>query len=142
MTVRLWDMHNRTAEPVILRGHEREVWALAFSSDGRWLASGSRDMTVRLWDMHDHTAEPVVLRGHADAVWAVAFSSDGHWLASGSGDTTVRLWVIQVDELTQLACQIADRNLTQGEWQRLLGNDPYHKTCRDLPMRPSVHTQN
>ena len=41
--MRLWDMHNRTAEPVVLRGHEREVWAVAFSSDGRWLASGSGD---------------------------------------------------------------------------------------------------
>jgi WD40 repeat protein len=127
---------------VVLGGHEREVWALAFSSDGRWLASGSGDTTVRLWDMHNHRAEPVVLGGHEREVWALAFSSDGRWLASGSGDTTVRLWVIQVDELTQLACQIADRNLTQGEWQRLLGNDPYHKTCGDLPVRPSVHTQN
>jgi WD40 repeat protein len=92
--------------------------------------------------MHNHRDEPVVLGGHEREVWALAFSSDGRWLASGSGDTTVRLWVIQVDELTQLACQIADRNLTQGEWQRLLGNDPYHKTCGDLPVRPSVHTQN
>jgi hypothetical protein len=63
-TVRLWDMHNRTAEPVVLRGHEKEVRSVAFSSDGRWLASGSTDRTVRLWDMHNRTAEPVVLRGH------------------------------------------------------------------------------
>ena len=51
----------------------------------------------------------------------------------------MRLWRIQVHELIQLACQIASRNLTQDEWQRLLGNSPYHKTCGDLPMHPSVY---
>jgi hypothetical protein len=38
-----------------------------------------------------------------------------------------------------LACQIANRNLTQDEGQRLLGNTPYHKTCADLPVDPSVY---
>ena len=51
----------------------------------------------------------------------------------------MRLWRIQVHELIQLACQIANRNLTQDEWQRLLGNTPYHKTCVDLPVHPSVY---
>ena len=90
--MRLWDMHNRTAEPVVLRRHASAVWAVAFSSDGHWLASGSGDQAVRLWDMHNRTAEPVVLRGHEREVSAVAFSSDGRWLASGSRDQTVRLW--------------------------------------------------
>ena len=39
-TVRLWDMHNRTAAPVVLGGHAQAVWTVAFSHDNRWLASG------------------------------------------------------------------------------------------------------
>ena len=137
--VRLWNMHERTAEPVVLRGHEKTVTAVAFSPDGRWLATGSWDPTVRLWDIHKRAVEPEVLRGHEKRVTAVAFSPDGRWLATGSEDHTVRLWRIQVHELIQLACQIVNRNLTQDEWQRLLGNTPYHKTCVDLPVHPSVY---
>jgi WD40 repeat protein len=66
------------------------VFKVAFSPDGRRLASCSLDRTVRLWQFDGGACR--VLRGHTDQVFAVAFHPNGTRLATGSRDGAVWLW--------------------------------------------------
>ena len=71
-------------------GHTDRVVAVAFSPDGKWLASGADDRTVKVWNLATRKVLHT-LTGHSADIRTVAFSPDGKLLATGSCDRTVRL---------------------------------------------------
>jgi eukaryotic-like serine/threonine-protein kinase len=71
-------------------GHTADVYAVAFSADGKTAVSASGDRTLRVWNVAAGTSE--VLRGHEDDVVAVAISPDGKTVASAGLDRSVRVW--------------------------------------------------
>ena len=74
-----------------LTGHSADVICLAFSPDGRRLATASYDRTVKLWDTE--TGQDVfTLRGHTAGLTCLAFSPDGNQIVTGSFDSTARVW--------------------------------------------------
>jgi WD40 repeat protein len=113
-TARLW--HLKTSKLITdLKAHADAVSSVAFSPDGKVLASGSLDGTIRLWEVAGGK-ERRKLEGHGvpglkgieqAGIFSIDFSPDGKFLVSGSQDGTVLVW--NVNEVTKQA-KPADKN--------------------------------
>jgi WD40 repeat protein len=92
----LWDLKTRDLVRAIT-AHDDDVTSLAFSSDGRLLASGSKDRTVRLWDVGNGQQIGKPMR-HNGQVTSVRFQPHHHRLASNGADNAVRIWDTDTQE--------------------------------------------
>ncbi|QIR40962.1 ribosome assembly protein 4 [Tolypothrix sp. PCC 7910] len=112
-TIKIWDVstgkviqtipHLRDATPTasyIDSSYQDSVTSIAFSSDGKKLASGSEDKTIKLWDISSGKLLQT-FNGHSGLIKTIALSSDGQKLASGSEDKTIKLWDVTTGKLLQ-----------------------------------------
>ena len=110
--VTIWNL--ATGEEVqVCQGHTSVIKNVAFSPDGKWVASGAGDIArsepgeVKVWEW-ETGHELLELRGHTDPIYGVAFSPDGQRLVSASQDHTVKVWDLSTGRETLTLRAFAD----------------------------------
>jgi hypothetical protein len=119
---------------LVYPGGTAGISELTFSPDSKYLATVSFHGTgiTSVWDVASGSE---IARVKADKNWMLdaAFSPDGKYLATASRDNTARLWLWQKQDLFNEACRLLTRILSVEEWKQIIGDEPYHKTCENLP---------
>jgi WD40 repeat protein len=128
--------------PLELKGHTDYIWAVDFSPDGKYLASGSSDKTARLWDLA--TGQTIyIFEGHAGEVGEVEFSPDGKSLLVGSAHAT-HLWDVASGRVVQAFSGIRGGGSVafspDGKYVVTVSFDDKNAQLWDIAIGQSMHT--
>jgi len=135
--LRLWDAATGRQIGAPLKGHDGEVYSVAFSPDGRKIVSGSSDATIRLWDAATGRQIGAPLTGHWGTISSVAFSPDGSRIVSGGNDATIRKWDASTGQ--QIGASITGHKglissvVFSPDGRRIVSG------CKDDPLAAGVH---
>jgi WD40 repeat protein len=122
-------------------GHKYDVKSIAFSPDGKLLASSSDDETIRLWDVATGQTVGKPLQGHSGPVNSVAFSPDSKLLASGGSGKTIRLWDVVTGQAVGKPLEGHSSSVTSVAFSpdgKLLASGSQDKTIRMWELFPNV----
>ena len=122
---------NQTVRSLI--GHTSQIDDIKFSTDGRFIATASKDRTVRLWNRQKLNTQPIILRDHPTWVWKIAFSPDNQQILAGTREEIVRSWATSIDAMADRICGKVDRNMTKEEWDIHVSDEiELERTCENL----------
>jgi WD40 repeat protein len=127
--VRMWDTGNWSQLANEQLQNDEFAGRVAFSPDGTLVAVDG------LFVLDGSTLELVADLAF-ETTSGMRFSADGRSLLVLRDDGAILRWAVGVDELEDMACSLAGRNLTRNEWARYLPNVGYRATCPNLPIEP------
>jgi WD40 repeat protein len=140
----LWDLATRRRIGTLVRPGLRQedtINSMAFSPDGKLLAAATRDGDILLWDVEAREQIGRSLKATSlSGLWdegSLTFSPDGRFLAVSNAENLgpgpeaggIFLWEASPESWKTHACRMANRQLTQDEWQQFMGSIPYHSVC-------------
>jgi len=134
-TVKVW---KQSGEPLRTYRPRTQVRALAFSPDGKYLATGGTDGLLRLWDLDSPSDTAVAtFRGHSRAINALAFTPDGQNILTASDDATLKLWKIggleaRLRYSKEIATAVSRLGAPQGEFET---TEAYNRRMAETDLR-------